>query len=1683
MPEFNHDTETRYPLRGMHQNVACASCHLQKVFANVGRQCQDCHADLHRRQFGAACQDCHSVQGWKSGVQTIRDHQNRFPLLGAHAVAPCESCHRGAASAVFTGLSTECVACHRADYDRARSLNHRAANLPVACALCHSMDSWARARFDHNQFTRFPLRGAHAQMACSACHAGGNFTSTPTACFDCHAKDFAAAKNPDHVQAGFPRDCLTCHTDLSWSGAKFDHNALTRFALDGAHVSVQCASCHLNGRFAGTPSNCYACHSADFEKAGNPNHVTGRFATTCETCHTTTAWQGAKFDHNLSRFPLTGAHAPVACAGCHVGGKFTGTASDCGSCHLSQFQLAKNPNHTAAGFSQDCSTCHTTISWNGAQFDHAKTRFALVGAHAKTACAECHINDRFAGLPATCDSCHLADYQRAANPNHAAAGLPRDCSICHGMVQWSGAAFDHNSQTHFALTGKHAAVQCSQCHAGNRFAGTPAQCSGCHQIDFQKTTSPNHVAAAFAINCESCHTTAAWKPASYDHNQTRFPLTGRHTTVDCASCHTGGKFSGISLQCSGCHLAAFQSAVNPNHAASGFPTTCETCHTTTAWRPANFDHDRTRFPLTGKHTSVTCDSCHIGGKFTGTSTQCAGCHLPDFQKTTNPNHTTAGFPTTCDTCHTTTAWRPANFDHNRTKFPLTGKHTSVTCDSCHIGGKYTGTATQCSGCHLPDFQKTTNPNHTTAGFPTTCDTCHTTTAWRPANFDHNRTKFPLTGKHTSVTCDSCHIGGKYTGTATQCSGCHLPDFQKTTNPNHTTAGFPTTCDTCHTTTAWRPANFDHNRTKFPLTGKHTSVTCDSCHIGGKFTGTATQCSGCHLPDFQKTTNPNHTTAGFPTTCDTCHTTTAWRPASFDHNRTKFPLTGKHTSVTCDSCHIGGKFTGTAAQCSGCHLPDFQKTTNPNHTTAGFPTTCDTCHTTTAWRPASFDHNRTKFPLTGKHTSVTCDSCHIGGKFTGTATQCSGCHLPDFQKTTNPNHTTAGFPTTCDTCHTTTAWRPASFDHNRTKFPLTGKHTSVTCDSCHIGGKYTGTATQCSGCHLPDFQKTTNPNHTTAGFPTTCDTCHTTTAWRPASFDHNRTKFPLTGKHTSVTCDSCHIGGKYTGTATQCSGCHLPDFQKTTNPNHTTAGFPTTCDTCHTTTAWRPANFDHNRTKFPLTGKHTSVTCDSCHIGGKYTGTATQCSGCHLPDFQKTTNPNHTTAGFPTTCDTCHTTTAWRPATFDHSRTRFPLTGKHISTPCVSCHVNGVYTGTSMQCSSCHLATFQKTTNPNHTAAGFPTTCDTCHTTAGWTPATFDHNTRTRFALTGKHTTVQCAACHVGGKFAGTPTVCSGCHLAKYQQTTNPNHVAAGFPTTCDTCHTTAGWTPATFDHNKTRFPLSGKHTTVLCASCHVGGKFTGTPTTCASCHLAKYQQTKSPNHVSAGFPQDCSLCHTTAGWTPAAFDHNTRTRFPLTGKHTTLQCTQCHLNNVFAGTPTLCSGCHLAKYQQTKSPNHTSAGFPTTCDTCHTTTAWTPASFNHNNTKFPLTGRHASVQCALCHVNNVFAGTPTACYSCHSKEYTTVTNPNHVAAGFPKTCDACHNTTAWTGATFNHKFPIYSGTHKGKWQTCNDCHTNPSNYTIFSCTNCHEHAQASMDSKHRNVRGYVYNSTNCYSCHPQGRGG
>ena len=377
-------------------------------------------------------------------------------------------------------------------------------------------------------------------------------------------------------------------------------------------------------------------------------------------------------------------------------------------------------------------------------------------------------------------------------------------------------------------------------------------------------------------------------------------------------------------------------------------------------------------------------------------------------------------------------------------------------------------------------------------------------------------------------------------------------------------------------------------------------------------------------------------------------------------------------------------------------------------------------------------------------------------------------------------------------------------------------------------------------------------------------------------------------------------------------------------------------------------------------------------------------------------------------------------------------------------------------------------------AGFPTTCSLCHTTASWAGATFNHN-NTPFPLTGAHTTVQCGQCHVNNNFTTLPTDCGSCHLAKYKATTNPPHASAGFPTTCSLCHTTASWAGATFNHNSTPFPLTGAHTSVQCAQCHVNNNFTTVPTNCYSCHKAKYQSTTNPNHVAAGFPTDCSMCHSTANWTSATFNHST-TGFALTGAHSALQCAPCHVGGKFTGLSASCYSCHQAQYQSTTNPNHAAAGFPQDCSVCHNTTSWAGAVFDHGKTPFPLTGAHTSVACTSCHVNNKFAGTPTDCYSCHQTVYNSTTNPNHIAAGFPHTCATCHTTTTWSGATFNHTW--FRLPHNRA--ACSDCHTNSANYAVFVCTNCH--TQKQTDPKHSGVKGYVFNSLNCYQCHQSGGG-
>ena len=521
-----------------------------------------------------------------------------------------------------------------------------------------------------------------------------------------------------------------------------------------------------------------------------------------------------------------------------------------------------------------------------------------------------------------------------------------------------------------------------------------------------------------------------------------------------------------------------------------------------------------------------------------------------------------------------------------------------------------------------------------------------------------------------------------------------------------------------------------------------------------------------------------------------------------------------------------------------------------------------------------------------------------------------------------------------------------------------------------------------------------------------------------------------------------------------------------------------CSDCHSSVSWKeiPENikFDHKKTDFKLSGQHKIISCVNCHQSLVFSNTKNDCSSCHKNIHQNSVLP---------VCSSCHTTQTWLITNINelHQQSRFPLIGIHVVQDCAQCHskfstLNFEVEG--IECIDCHRNNFMATKNPDHIQAGFSTNCQQCHliNQISWGLSSFVHEL---FPLVGGHNIKDCFSCHQQRNFKGLSQDCYSCHKQNYEATTDPNHIQGKFSTDCTSCHNINGWGTTSFDHNATIFPLLGKHTTLSCNSCHSTG-YTNLPLECYGCHKPYYEKAVSPSHVSNKFSTTCEQCHTSNGWIPASFDHKT-TAFPLTGAHINLDCSLCHTNG-YAGTPTDCYSCHKTKYDNTTNPNHITANFQTICEQCHTTNGWTPSTFDHNATTFPLTGKHTTVACNSCHTNS-YTGTPTDCYACHKTNYDNTTNPNHIAASFPTVCDQCHTTNGWTPASFDHDnqyFPIYSGKHNGKWNTCSECHTTANNYAVFSCIDCHEHNKQDTDKDHNDVSNYVYASSSCYSCHPRG---
>lgn len=611
-------------------------------------------------------------------------------------------------------------------------------------------------------------------------------------------------------------------------------------------------------------------------------------------------------ESQISPGPLSRAHQSISglnhCTSCHQ--ISTGEQTyKCLSCHAEiaariaarrGLHAAYNPQSVS---SQKCASCHSEhngkdfaiLKFDLTTFDHSQTGYKLEGKHAGLECSRCHLpsrisvreratikvkdlNKTYLGVSPDCTNCHLDSHQGRLGSN---------CLQCHNFTAWKDVTkFDH-SRTRYALTGLHLEVACRSCHTPGtdqqpRYTGFPFRnCDDCH-------ADPHR--GRFSESCQSCHRTSGWKAIAatemdrtFDHSRTKYPLLGKHSSVECDRCHARGDFKKpLAFQkCSDCHRPDPHAGQFANRVGG---SECSNCHNLDGFEPSTFglrNHAATSYPLEGKHATVPCSQCHIAkGEATIYKIKfqhCTDCHTDVHAA----QFASAPYFNQCEQCHSVQKFVPSTFglsSHSKSSFPLSGSHMAVPCDSCHKESlklnpkrtaQYEWSDLACTTCHADPHKGRFNAvtrRVEAKGIAMGCGICHSTQTWTDlSRFDHFETAFPLKGAHESAKCTGCHkppsardglLHVDFKQTRKECEACHADIHGQQFANRGITA-----CLRCHDSKAWRPSLFDHDKqTSFPLQGAHRSVGCQSCHkltrmVAGKvvlfYKPTPKECVACH----------------------------------------------------------------------------------------------------------------------------------------------------------------------------------------------------------------------------------------------------------------------------------------------------------------------------------------------------------------------------------------------------------------------------------------------------------------------------------------------------------------------------------------------------------------------------------------------------------------------------------------------------------------------------------------------------------------------------------------------------------------------------------------------------------------------------------------------------------------------
>lgn len=354
--------------------------------------------------------------------------------------------------------------------------------------------------------------------------------------------------------------------------------------------------------------------------------------------------------------------------------------------------------------------------------------------------------------------------------------------------------------------------------------------------------------------------------------------------------------------------------------------------------------------------------------------------------------------------------------------------------------------------------------------------------------------------------------------------------------------------------------FNHRNSGYPLTGIHTTTPCESCHIGGVFRGTPRACDGCHAAGTRVSATPKstkHIVTDAP--CESCHfNTSTFFGARYNHG------------------------TAVRGECTNCHNGRIVEGTPRNHPVSPIAgASCDSCHRSSSWIPASWNHT---------DIGSDCSVCHkAGGPGRNyTSTRHSGTYAA------------LNILATCKDCHTN------YYTFYSYRYVHTGPGAAQTCGDCHANGAYADGVTQAVNA--------IHASATAVGI-TACKSCHLSYAtFVGARYRHDQAY----DSAYTTNCVACH-DGTHTG---------IRGIPSSHTNGLTVLGNPS-CLSCHGTSVWG------TKMNHAIIG---AVPCKQCHDSGLNTGSyftgmekksnghkgynnATQdCISCHANQYNRWNHP-------------------------------------------------------------------------------------------------------------------------------------------------------------------------------------------------------------------------------------------------------------------------------------------------------------------------------------------------------------------------------------------------------------------------------------------------------------------------------